>query len=100
MRGSAGASPSHASILGAMRVTVKLFAVLRERAGVSDLSLEIQQGDTVATAVEHLARRLPQISELLPRVAFAVNREYVSKTTSLHDGDELAAIPPVSGGCE
>jgi molybdopterin converting factor subunit 1 len=83
-----------------MRVTVKLFAVLRERAGVSDLSIELAEGETVATAVDHVARRLPQIAELLSRVAFAVNCEYVAKTAALSDGDELAAIPPVSGGLE
>jgi molybdopterin synthase catalytic subunit len=82
-----------------MRVNVKLFAVLRERAGTSELTLEMSDGETVGAAAGQLAQRLPAIADLLPRVAFAVNREYVPTSTLLKNGDELAAIPPVSGGC-
>ena len=81
-----------------MRVNVKLFAVLRERAGVSDIALDLNDGDTVAAAARALGERVPAIGAMLSRVAFAVNREYAAATTLLRDGDELAAIPPVSGG--
>ena len=81
-----------------MRITVKLFAILRERAGVSELSLDLEKGQTVTHAARALAKQLPQLEGLLHRVAFAVNREYAPETTVLHDNDELAAIPPVSGG--
>ena len=81
-----------------MRVTVRLFAVLRERAGVSSLGLELAEGATVLTAVEMLAARYPALEQHVACSAFAVNRAYVSRETVLRDGDELAVIPPVSGG--
>ncbi len=81
-----------------MRVSVKLFAVLKERAGTGEVSLELAEKPTVARAAEALGERIPAIAKYLDRVAFAVNRTYVSKDTVLNDGDELALIPPVSGG--
>ncbi len=76
-----------------MRVSVRLFAVLRERAGTSALELDLPDGATVADAlaeVDPLARGLPLV--------LAVNREYAAADRVLRPGDELAAIPPVSGG--
>ncbi len=81
-----------------MRVNVKLFAVLRERAGKGELLLELGEGETVRGAAVVLGEREPGIANYLSRVAFAVNREYVPGETVLRDGDELAVIPPVSGG--
>ena len=83
-----------------MRVNVKLFAVLRERAGMGEVSLDLQDGQTVREAAMVLGERVPQLAGYLNRVAYAVNHEYVPTETVLHDGDELAVIPPVSGGCE
>ncbi len=82
----------------AMRVSVKLFAMLRERAGAAEMDLDLPAFATVAAARDALGRRIPAIREPLGRVAWAVNRAYVSVETELHDGDELAVIPPVSGG--
>ncbi len=81
-----------------MRVSVKLFAILRDRAGVGELDLELAAGATVADAAEALGERLPALRGLAARVAYAVNRSYVKAATELSDGDELALIPPVSGG--
>jgi molybdopterin converting factor subunit 1 len=81
-----------------MRVKVKLFAVLRERAGTSDASLELAAGASVADASAALAKQVPAIAGHLSHVAFAVNQSYVDRGAILHDGDELALIPPVSGG--
>jgi len=81
-----------------MTVTVKLFAVLRERGGVSELELELPAEATVAAARDALAQRIPAIRDYLARVAWAVNRAYASIDQELHDRDELAVIPPVSGG--
>jgi molybdopterin converting factor subunit 1 len=81
-----------------MRVNVKLFAVLRERAGMGELVLDLPDGETVAGASRSLAQQSPEIANYLSRVAFAVNREYVPRETVLREGDELAVIPPVSGG--
>lgn len=81
-----------------MTVRVRLFAVLRDRAGVSELSLDLPDGATVAQAKEPLLERLPALREHLDRCGYAVNFAYVRPGAPLHDGDELALIPPVSGG--
>ena len=81
-----------------MRVIVKLFAVLRERAGIGELLLELPAGATAQSAAAALAERTPALRQFLGRCAFAVNRSYVPSSATLNDGDELAIIPPVSGG--
>ena len=81
-----------------MRVRVKLFAIVKERAGAGEVSLELPEQATVAAASAALKRDFPEIAGFLDRAAFAVNREYVDAATHLCDGDELAVIPPVSGG--
>jgi molybdopterin converting factor subunit 1 len=81
-----------------MRIHVKLFAILKDRAGVGELRLDLPDQATVEIARSEIASRFPPIAEMMNRVAFAVNREYVKRETVLQDGDELALIPPVSGG--
>lgn len=76
-----------------MHVRIRLFAMLRERAGASELELELPDGACVRdalAAVEDLAAGLPLV--------MAVNREYADADAPLTAGDELALIPPVSGG--
>ena len=76
-----------------MRVTVRLFAQLRERAGRPELELELPDGARVRdalAAVGELAAGLP--------VVMAVNREYAAEDAPLAPDDELALVPPVSGG--
>jgi molybdopterin converting factor subunit 1 len=80
-------------------VNVKLFAIVKERAGVGELSLELGEGATVAAAGRAIVERFAVLKDIEPRVAYAVNREYANRETVLCDGDELALIPPVSGGC-
>jgi molybdopterin synthase catalytic subunit/molybdopterin converting factor small subunit len=82
-----------------MTVTVRLFAILRERAGSDSIEVELADGATVAEALAKLAER-PELGDLLDRmpVAMAVNRDYAGPGTSLAAGDELALVPPVSGG--
>lgn len=85
--------------MGRVIVTVRLFAALRERAGSDSISIELGEGATVADALERLAAE-PPLAGLLERlpVAMAVNRDYASPETELRAEDELALIPPVSGG--
>jgi molybdopterin synthase catalytic subunit len=82
-----------------MHVSVRLFAVLRECAGRDSVDLELDRGATVAEAIDRL-RREPGLKEPLSEmsVAAAVNREYASPQTVLTADDELALVPPVSGG--
>jgi MoaE-MoaD fusion protein len=76
-----------------VEVTVRLFAMLRERAGAPAVTLELPEGARVRDALDSLAG----LAEGIPLV-MAVNREYVSEEQVLDAGDELALIPPVSGG--
>ena len=76
-----------------MYVNVRLFAGLRERAGAEVVEVELPDGARVADALERLARLTEGA-----RVVMAVNQEYAAEDTRLQAGDELALIPPVSGG--
>ncbi|HZG50074.1 MAG TPA: molybdenum cofactor biosynthesis protein MoaE [Thermoleophilaceae bacterium] len=76
-----------------MEVTVRLFAILRERAGSPEVVLELPAGARVRDALDSLSG----LADGVPLV-MAVNREYASEDTALDPGDELALIPPVSGG--
>ena len=81
-----------------MRITVKLFAILRDRAGTGEMSLDVTDGASVSMAIVQISQTKPGLRENLSRIATAVNREYVKPDHILRDGDELALIPPVSGG--
>jgi MoaE-MoaD fusion protein len=82
-----------------MTVTVRLFAVLRERAGVDSIEVELDDQATVGEVLAELANRA-ELAELMDRmpVTMAVNRDYADPSTRLAPGDELALVPPVSGG--
>ena len=82
-----------------MRVRVLLFAMLRERAGRDSLDIDLADGATAGDAVTATAERagLGEVLDRMP-VGIALNREYVRNDASLSDGDEVALIPPVSGG--
>ena len=77
---------------------VLLFARLSELAGTRETAVELGEGITVSDAYTMLAARFPALAPLRNRVMFAVNSEYVEPTHPLSEGDELALIPPVSGG--
>ncbi len=82
-----------------MTLTVRLFAILRQEAGRDSIEVELPPGATVGDALERLALS-PELGRLLPRlpVRMAVNREYADAETRLGPDDELALIPPISGG--
>ena len=81
-----------------MLVRILLFARLRELAGAGELDRELPDGATARTAWEALAREFPEMAPLGSTVSCAVNEEYARLTTALRDGDEVAFLPPVSGG--
>jgi len=76
-----------------MHVRVRLFAGLRERAGAAEVDLELPDGALVSDALDQMRALTEGI-----RVVMAVNHEYAEPETRLHGGDEVALIPPVSGG--
>ena len=81
-----------------MRIRVRLFARQRELAGTREVSLDLGVGSTVEDAWTALAARFPAIASGRPFVRFARNGDYADPADRLADGDELAVIPPVSGG--
>ncbi len=83
--------------IGSMRVTLLTFGVLRDHLGETG-SIEIPAGSTVRDLVEECRRRAPQGGLLWSSIAVAVNQEYASNTRVLAEGDEVALLPPVSGG--
>jgi molybdopterin converting factor subunit 1 len=76
-----------------VQIRVRLFAGLRERAGARELELELPEGAVVGDALE----RMRALTDGIP-VVMAVNHEYADSGATLHAGDEVALIPPVSGG--
>ena len=80
-----------------MQLSVRLFASVREAVGEQSLALDLPEGATVSILTQELHARFPQIRELPPALV-SVNYEYVGEEHPLHEGDQVAIIPPVSGG--
>ena len=85
---------------GPVRIRVRVFASLARQLGASrkTIGLTLPTGATVADALATLGQRHPAVAKLGDRLAVAVNHAYASPNRPLSDGDELALIPPVSGG--
>ena len=81
-----------------LRVRVRLFAIQRELAGTREVQLDLPEGSTVGDAWDAVAARHPVLAPGRPSVRFARNGDYAEPATPLEDGDEVAFIPPVSGG--
>ena len=90
------ASPAEAP--AAISVRVLFFASLADLTGERRRSLDLPADATVADALHHRAKDVPELAARAPHVSFAVNEAFVTAGTRLSDGDELALIPPVSGG--
>ena len=83
-----------------MKIRVRLFAIQRELAGAREVVLELPDGAAIADAWTALVALHPVLAPGRDSVRFARNGGYAEVTTTLADGDELAIIPPVSGGAE
>ncbi len=81
-----------------MLVQVRLFATYREIVGVGQLSWTLRNGATVGQLVEAVLARYPRLSGHEDSMLLAVNHEVVRPDLVLRDGDEVALLPPVSGG--
>jgi molybdopterin converting factor subunit 1 len=81
-----------------MRVTVRLFARLRDIAGTPDLARDVPPGSTAADVWRALVTEFPEMARYDSSISTAVNADYAKMTTSLADNDEIAFLPPVSGG--
>lgn len=84
-----------------MIVEVRLFASLRQRADADSVEIELADGACVRDAIKEVSRR-PGLRAPIDKlkIVMAVNREYAHMDVVLHEGDELALIPPVSGGAK
>lgn len=83
-----------------MQVTVRLFGSVREATGAKELPVELAPGATVSALTALLAREHPIFTEMEGRLRVSVNQSIVSGDPALSDGDEVAYLPPVSGGSD
>jgi molybdopterin converting factor subunit 1 len=81
-----------------MRVTVRLFARLRDIAGSAELTQEIASGATIGSVWRALVHDYPELAQYEKSISTAVNADYARMGDAVRDGDEVAFLPPVSGG--
>jgi molybdopterin converting factor subunit 1 len=81
-----------------MRVTVRLFARLRDIVGANELTRDVPTPASVKTVWEQLVTEFPSLGAYAPSISAAVNADYVRLDAQVADGDEVAFLPPVSGG--
>ena len=81
-----------------LKITVRLFASYREKAGKSEVDMILPQKSTVGFLASLMAERYPSITQRPDTLVVAVNHEYRDHFHTLDDGDEVALLPPVSGG--
>lgn len=84
----------------AVTVRVRVFASVREILGRAELVLEVPEGATAGSVLEWLTADYPRLQPLAPILRLAVNREYADGSRVLASGDEIALLPPVSGGAD
>jgi molybdopterin converting factor subunit 1 len=81
-----------------MKVRVKFFAILRERAGKAEVTKELGEGSSVGELWRQLQQDYPKLNVPGLRLLYAVNQNYVDVHHALKENDEVVFIPPVSGG--
>jgi MoaE-MoaD fusion protein len=82
----------------AMEIRVLFFGVLKDLVGSGAEPLRLPEGATLSDVVEHYAARIPKLKDWAPSIAISVNQEYAALNTRLNADDEVALLPPVSGG--
>ncbi|MFN2271971.1 MAG: MoaD/ThiS family protein [Anaerolineae bacterium] len=81
-----------------MNIRVKFFAAPREALGKSEIEMTLPEGSTVTDLIEQLKQGYPILRAYTRFLSVAVNKAYVGWETKLHEGDEVACLPPVGGG--
>ncbi|MBA3943193.1 MAG: molybdopterin converting factor subunit 1 [Herpetosiphonaceae bacterium] len=83
-----------------MQITVRFFAQHRDIVGAPELRYEVADGSSVGGVWAQLGREYPRLAAMTGSLLYAVNQEYADPATVIHEGDEVAFIPPVSGGSD
>ena len=81
-----------------MQVRVLFFGVLKDLAGKASDSISLPENATLGDVLSHYEQIIPRLRDTAPSLAMSVNREYAGPATRLSPGDEVALLPPVSGG--
>jgi len=81
-----------------MQIRVLFFGMLKDLAGKASDSVSLPEGATVGDLLAHYEARIPRLTDLLPSIALSVNQQYVGQEVRLAANDEIALLPPVSGG--
>lgn len=81
-----------------MEIRVLFFGILKDLVGLPAEPLWLPDGATLSHVLEHYGSRIPRFRELISSIAISVNQEYAALDTKLNDDDEVALLPPVSGG--
>src|ERR1700754_4682196 len=81
-----------------IKITILLFVQAREMAGAASLAMQVAPPATVASVFARLTAELPKLAAMERSLLFAVNETYAGREQPLNDGDQLAVLPPVSGG--
>lgn len=84
--------------LGLPRVNVVVLGSAADAIGFAQRAFPIESGETLAGLWERMIRENPRVAAIRPRMRCAVNQRYATDASALSDGDEVALIPPVSGG--
>src|SRR5688500_16681066 len=83
-----------------MHVTARFFALHRDVVGAPELGIEVEDGTTAGELWSRLAEQYPRLAPARRSLMFAINQAYADPATVLQNGDEVAFIPPVSGGSD
>lgn len=81
-----------------MKLRVLFFSVLRDITGADEITLEVPAGSTMAGLLDQIETRWPKLSDWQSSMLIALDQTYVKRSVPLHDGAEVALMPPVQGG--
>ncbi|HXC00195.1 MAG TPA: molybdenum cofactor biosynthesis protein MoaE [Terriglobales bacterium] len=84
--------------IGLMKIDVLFFGVLKDVFGRTGEAVDLPEGARVREILSYYSRSAPQLEAMIPSLAISVNQEYSEVDRTLHDGDEVGLLPPVSGG--